>query len=223
MFVMDPVASAQAPVPQIPQADAQATVQAPVSPQPQAMPPVPVLPSQPTAPVPGSPPQVQATPPTTQAAVVQDPQAQPDIQPQSSTPAVDAATLQGAAQSQPAQSVSVSKSKETGPLSSEVAGFVEVAGTDAFEAEPMPVEVASWMEKVQRGENGGAPTEVVVAQPNSPTADVSSSSRSVYVLPLGKATQKKALHQSVDTSIRWLAEWCRRMLHKLGSEAELQT
>ncbi len=131
--------------------------------------------------------------------------------------------LQAAATVANSSQISVSKGKESGPISAEVAGFVEVAGNDAFEKESLPPEVASWMEKVNRGEQPGKLDQVVIADKNTAPQDVSSSvSNAVYVLPLGQIQMKQGLGKSVNESVRWLAEWCKYLLKKFGGEATYQ-
>lgn len=117
--------------------------------------------------------------------------------------------------------ISSPRGKELGPISSEVAGFVEMAGSDSFETEPIPVEVASWMEKVNRGEQPGKLDEVVIADPNamSPSA-APSAAQPVYVLPLGETDVKKGLSKNVNESVRWLSEWCKYLMKKLGGQVE---
>ncbi|MBP9700061.1 hypothetical protein KBD71_02150 [Candidatus Woesebacteria bacterium] len=117
--------------------------------------------------------------------------------------------------------ISSSHGKEVGPISSEVAGFVEMAGSDSFETEPIPAEVASWMEKVNRGEQPGKLDEVVIADPNamSPTA-APAAATPVYVLPLGETDAKKGLSKNVNESVRWLSEWCKYLMKKLAGQVE---
>lgn len=117
--------------------------------------------------------------------------------------------------------VSSSRGKETGPLSSEVAGFVEMAGSDSLEMEPIPVEVASWMEKVNRGEQPGKLDEVVIADPNAQSPTIApAAAQPVYVLPLGEPDVKKGLSKNVNDSVRWLSEWCKYLMKKLGGQVE---
>lgn len=111
--------------------------------------------------------------------------------------------------------------KEVGPISSEVAGFVEMAGSDSFETEPIPVEVASWMEKVNRGEQPGKLDEIVIADQNaSAPMTAPTAAQPVYVLPLGETDAKKGLSKNVNESVRWLSEWCKYLMKKLGGQVE---
>jgi hypothetical protein len=117
--------------------------------------------------------------------------------------------------------ISSPRGKELGPISSEVAGFVEMAGSDSFETEPIPVEVASWMEKVNRGEQPGKLDEVVIADPNALASTIApAAAQPVYVLPLGETDAKKGLSKNVNDSVRWLSEWCKYLMKKLGGQVE---
>lgn len=118
----------------------------------------------------------------------------------------------------PVQQVS-SKAKEAGPISAEVSPTIEVVGTDAIEKEPLPPEVASWMEKVNRDNSGEKPAEIVIADKTAQAPTNHYSSQPVFVLPLGENEYKQGMHASVNDSIRWLAQWCQRLVKKLGTDA----
>lgn len=111
------------------------------------------------------------------------------------------------------------RAKESGPTTGEVTGFVEVVGGDSLEKEPLPPEVSSWMEKVSRDTSGEMPSEIVIAKDQSSTgAGAAGANHPVFVLPLGKDEYATARHQGVQTSVRWLAEWCSRLVKKLGDQ-----
>lgn len=114
--------------------------------------------------------------------------------------------------------VASGKSKETGSTSQEVTNFVEVVGNDSFETEPLPPEVSSFMEKVNRDSGPNALPEVVVADATAQQPTGTYASKPVFVLPLGKIQMQQAGHSSVENSVRWLAEWCKRVVKKLGGQ-----
>lgn len=119
-------------------------------------------------------------------------------------------------------SVGSAKSKEAGPgASMEITPTIEMVGSDAIENEPLPPEVSSWMEKVNRDNSGEKPPEVVVADKTANDPSGSYSSQPVFVLPLGDAEYKTGLHTSVNESVRWLAEWCRRLVKKMGNQVTM--
>ena len=142
----------------------------------------------------------------------------PATQPQDQQPVVAQQVIQAAAVVQPQQPIvgTPAKAKELGPISTEITAPLEMVGSDAIEKEPIPPEVASWMEKVNRGETGEKLQEVVIADKNTTTPTTSSSVQPVYVLPLGEVALREGLHKSVSDSVRWLAEWCKRLIKKMG-------
>lgn len=157
-----------------------------------------------------------------------DPTLNPQVQPpdtQTSQPTVMAQSVVAAASNLTPTQVTPqtpARAKESGPaVSNELAGYVEVVGSDSIEKEPLPPEVSSWMEKVSRDTSGEKPPEVVVANSNMPPTVDPGVSRQVFVLPLGEAELEKGLHQSVKNSVRWLSEWCKRLVKKLGDQTSL--
>ncbi len=76
--------------------------------------------------------------------------------------------------------------------------------------EEVPSEVEGWVERVKRGE------DVHLAEPvvhKGETLVGSSKSKTVRVmLPLTEEGVKKGLHYKVYDSVRWLAEFCVRLL-----------
>lgn len=140
--------------------------------------------------------------------------------PAPSVPPVLAQPVTHVASMQPQPQVGVpARAKEMGAVPQEVVGFVEVVGSDSVEKEPLPPEVASWMEKVNRGEVGGKPPEIVIADKTAHTPSYAGTAQPVYVLPLGRTEFRAGLHKSVSDSVRWLAEWCKRVMKKMGSQA----
>lgn len=134
-------------------------------------------------------------------------------------PAVAGPVVQAVASTPPPQSALTSKGKEVGPVSSELAGFVEVAGADAFEKEPLPAEVASWMEKVSRDNSDSKPPEIVIADKTAQAPTGHYANQPVFVLPLGEVQIQQGLSKSVGDSVRWLSTWCKKMMKRLGNQA----
>ncbi len=147
-----------------------------------------------------------------------DPNAPTQVQ---DTPSALASPIVQAASTIPDPTPQVpARAKETGPgASSEVANFVEVVGADSLEKEPLPPEVSSWMEKVSRDTSGEMPPEIVIADTQAQSAPPMGKKPPVFVLPLGSDEYASAKHQGVQTSVRWLAEWCTRLVKKLGNQA----
>lgn len=155
-----------------------------------------------------------------------DPSTQPQVTPPSdqvqnasalAQPIVQAAST--VAQPEPQ---TPSRAKETGPATSnELAAFVEVVGNDSIEKEPLPPEVSSWMEKVNRDTSGEKPPEIVVPT-ESHIASQGAPSTPLFVLPLGESEMNSGLHQGVGNSVRWLSEWCKRLVKKLGGQTSFE-
>lgn len=151
------------------------------------------------------------------------PQVPPPVTPPTDTTTVAANALanpvvQAATQIPSPPAVASAGAKEAGPVSVEPVVPIEVVGTDAIEKEPLPLEVASWMEKVNRDTSGEKPPEVVVADHTAQDPVGSYANQPVFVLPLGEPEYSKAMHQSVNDSIRWLAAWCSRIMKKLHGQ-----
>lgn len=81
------------------------------------------------------------------------------------------------------------------------------------EKEEVPEEVQGWVERVERGEDINlARTVVHQGQTLVTTANLQNAK---IVLPLSEEATKLALHRRVVESVRWLAEWCWRLVKKL--------
>lgn len=92
----------------------------------------------------------------------------------------------------------------------------EVPGAQVVDVErsaEVPPEVESWMEKVEHHEVK-APSQVVVADQTAqaPTGDYAA--QPVIVLPVTQQAVQIGMKKSVKDSIRWLAEWCVKMMKK---------
>ncbi|MBI5151451.1 MAG: hypothetical protein HZA34_02660 [Candidatus Pacebacteria bacterium] len=92
----------------------------------------------------------------------------------------------------------------------------EVPGAQVIETEKsaeIPPEVESWMEKVDHHEIA-APKEVVVADQTSAQPTGHYASDPVIILPISHQKVQTGMKKSVAESIRWLAEWCLRVIKK---------
>ncbi|HAU99524.1 MAG: hypothetical protein UX04_C0005G0014 [Microgenomates group bacterium GW2011_GWF2_45_18] len=109
-------------------------------------------------------------------------------------------------------------SKESPRYSPDLSPLAEIPGAQVIEDEPNPEispEVESWMEKVDR-KNIDPPKEVVVADKTATNPTGNYAAQPVIVLPISKPTLTKGLTQNVQYSVRWLAEWCLRIIKKFG-------
>ncbi len=147
-----------------------------------------------------------------------------DVQNNPATPTTDDSMsslavpfVQKMQQTPSASPISVGVSKESPPTFEQNVGL-EMVGADAAELEPIPPEVASWMQKVSRDNSQSSLQEVVVTGQSSTPPKNGFAAPPVFVLPLGQAVYSKGLQESVDTSIRWLSEWCRKMVKKFGAK-----
>ena len=80
-------------------------------------------------------------------------------------------------------------------------------------------EVEGWLEKLEK-EDTKLQQPVVDPSTGSGQAllDNSQPSNFKVVLPLTKEEVELGLHQKVINSIRWLAEWCMRMIKMFGNK-----
>jgi hypothetical protein len=75
------------------------------------------------------------------------------------------------------------------------------------------------MEKVSRDTSGEKPPEIVIAPSTTPPAVNPTASSGKFVLPLGEPQLEAGKRQGVSNSVRWLSEWCLRLVKKLGEQA----
>jgi hypothetical protein len=85
--------------------------------------------------------------------------------------------------------------------------------TKEFELSP---EIKEWVEKIEDGE------EITLPHPikddyGQILMEAASPIRPSLVLPLSKPKIKKAIHKKVVDSVRWLAEWCLRLIKMFPS------
>jgi hypothetical protein len=85
----------------------------------------------------------------------------------------------------------------------------QVPIVESREPRELPEEVAGWLERVERDEIA-EPKPVVhegktVVAPATP-ADIE------VTLPLTEEETKKGLHHKIVDSVRWLAQWCLRLI-----------
>jgi len=108
-----------------------------------------------------------------------------------------------------AKPVAGGEEREPVKVDQEKVPVVEVGG----EHEKIPEEVEGWLEKLERGEEVKLPQSVkhkgkILVEPAEPQVDEK------VVLPTTQETIQKGVHSNVFTSVRWLAEWCLRMIKK---------
>lgn len=92
----------------------------------------------------------------------------------------------------------------------------EVPGAQAVEVErtaEVPPEVESWVEKVEHHEIQ-APHEVVVADQTAQQLTGNYASEPVIILPATQQAIQQGFTQKITESMRWLAEWCTRIIKK---------
>ncbi len=80
----------------------------------------------------------------------------------------------------------------------------------SMEIEP-PKEIAGWLERVERG-NVYLAKPVIDDQTGQPLVTAPSAKKPKIVLPLDKDELILGLKEKVNESIRWLAEWCMRII-----------
>lgn len=79
----------------------------------------------------------------------------------------------------------------------------------------LPTEVEGWIERAEKDDVAEPPT--IVHQGQTVVSPASPQNVSV-TLPLDDAGIKKGLTRAISESIRWLAEWSKRILMKLGGK-----
>ncbi len=89
----------------------------------------------------------------------------------------------------------------------EKAPIVEVGKTPEIKEK----EVESWLERLEKGEEVTLPGPVTDDQGRA-LVEPAAPPKPEIVLPLTKMEVKSGLHHKVVDSIRWLAEWCRRII-----------
>lgn len=92
----------------------------------------------------------------------------------------------------------------------------EVPGIQVVETEKVPEispEVESWIEKVEHHELQ-PPQEIVVADQTAQQPTGIYAAEPVIVLPAGQKTVQQGMKKGVTESVRWLAEWCFKMIKK---------
>lgn len=78
-------------------------------------------------------------------------------------------------------------------------------------------EVEGWLEKIEK--EAAAVSPVVDDTSGQVVLDDSQAQRDFkLVLPLTKSEVEKGLHHKILDSVRWLAEWCIRMIKMFGSK-----
>lgn len=79
-------------------------------------------------------------------------------------------------------------------------------------------EVEGWLEKVEK-EDSRLPQPVTDDQTGQAVLDDSQQQQSGFkvILPMSKDEVEKGLHHKIIDSVRWLAEWCIRMVKMFGN------
>jgi len=80
----------------------------------------------------------------------------------------------------------------------------------SMEIEP-PKEVASWLERVEKGDVYLA-KPVIDDQTGQPLVSAPSTKQPKIVLPLDKDELILGLKEKVNEAVKWLAEWCMRVI-----------
>ena len=79
-------------------------------------------------------------------------------------------------------------------------------------------EVKDWMDKLENGDSSLL-NQPVVDDYGQILLDNSTPQKPQIVLPLHEEEVEKAMHRKVIDSIRWLAEWCLRVIKIVGKRA----
>ena len=131
------------------------------------------------------------------------------------------AVLQSTATTDPLNPLGAVSGKTAGAKERTAAGSLdalakEVPGAQAVESEKsaeLPPELETWMEKVESHEMT-APKQVVVADKTATMPTGNYAAQPVIVLPLTQSGIQTGVTKSVTDSVRWLAEWCLRVMKK---------
>jgi galactose-1-phosphate uridylyltransferase len=153
-------------------------------------------------PLPGAQDQQEAPPPPVQVegGAQTLPVTEQPVEPSATAPAAAEAMAQG----------KPSGAKEQEPVSP-VGASERVPIVEMREPKELPEEVEGWLERVER-EDVEQPRAVVhkgktIVSPSAPQ-DVS------VTLPLTEEEVKQGLHHKLVESVRWMAEWCARIVKK---------
>lgn len=98
----------------------------------------------------------------------------------------------------------------------------ELGGTTGVEKEPLPPEVSSWMQKVER-ESAELDLDALppIQIPTVTTTD-QTPAKDVFILPLGSQDFAIGLHANVNQSLRWLVTWAKRLMKQLKGQTAFQ-
>lgn len=97
--------------------------------------------------------------------------------------------------------------KELGPITAEPEKITLI---EHKEPEPGD-EVKDWMQKVEEGESVQLP-QAVIDDFGQVLVEAAVKQKPKIVLPLDEENVKKGLHHKAADSIKWLAEWCLRVM-----------
>lgn len=77
-------------------------------------------------------------------------------------------------------------------------------------------EVKDWMERLETGEEIQLPKPITDDATGQIIVDTPGPRQVEIKLPLTEADIQRGLHYEIVESVRWLAEWCKRLLKKIG-------
>ncbi len=84
-----------------------------------------------------------------------------------------------------------------------------------------PKEVASWLERIERGDDVQLTKPVIDDQTGQVLVTAPSAQQPKIVLPLTKAKLIQGLKAKTTEAIRWLAEWCLRLIKMKPTQVKL--
>jgi len=103
----------------------------------------------------------------------------------------------------------------------EITNQGELKQSPVPEIEP-PKEVANWLEKVEKGDVYLA-KPVTDDQTGQTLVTAPSAQQPKIVLPLTRGQLIAGLKQKMNQAIRWLAEWCLRLIKMQPNQVELKS
>lgn len=86
----------------------------------------------------------------------------------------------------------------------------------------IPKEIDSWLEKIEKGEDLFLSKPVTDDQTGQVLVTAPSAKKPKIVLPLDKQELIQGLTQKVSEAVRWLAEWCLRLIKMSPEKVKLK-
>lgn len=108
--------------------------------------------------------------------------------------------------------------KEASPVDKEEVFKEKVPIVERVPPKEVGPEVKDWMEKLEAGEEIQLPQPVIDDTTGQVIVEPSTPQKVEVRLPLTEAEIQRGLHQEIVESIRWLAEWCQRLLKVVGKK-----